>query len=115
MRIELPFPPKELSPNWTGKFRDFLRAKKAYRNLCWGITLEQAGRWRPHPEGTINVVLNIYKPDRRAYDDDNLEGRCKRSRDGVAMALGVNDNRFKVSRVIHDEIIKGGKIVLEFQ
>ena len=115
MRIELRFPPKELNPNWSGSFRQFLRVKMAYRDECYWKTLEQVGRWRPAEHGTIPVTLTIFKPDRRKYDDDNLEGRAKRSRDGVAKALGVDDNRFKVTRVISDEIKKGGMIVFEFE
>jgi crossover junction endodeoxyribonuclease RusA len=115
MRIELPWPPKELSPNYSGTLRSKMRAQKYYRNLCHALTLEQVGRWRPAAEVILPISLSFYQPDRRNYDDDNLESRFKRGRDGVALALKVDDHRFRVTRIIHDEIIKGGKIVLEFK
>jgi crossover junction endodeoxyribonuclease RusA len=114
MRIVLPFPPKELSPNYSGSLRSKMRAIKAYRDLCWGETKDQVKLWRPKSDGVLHVRLEIYKPDRRHYDDDNLEGRCKRARDGVALALGVDDKRFKVVREVSDLVFKGGQIVFLF-
>jgi crossover junction endodeoxyribonuclease RusA len=114
MRIALPWPPKELSPNYNGSLRSKMRAKKVYRILCWAQTKEQVKLWKPAAEGGLPVTLEIYKPSRRRYDDDNLEGWCKRARDGVALALGIDDHRMKVTRWIADDIVPGGRIVFVF-
>lgn len=38
------------------------------------------------------LLLRIFGPMRRAYDSDNLQSAFKAVRDGIAGALGVNDN-----------------------
>ena len=110
MKIEFPWPPKELSPNSTAKLLLKLRAKKVYRQLCWGMTLEpklKAPDTRPLP-----LVITFYPPDRRHRDDDNMIGSFKRGRDGFANALGVDDKHFRPAYHFADPV-PGGKIVVE--
>lgn len=46
-----------------------------------------------NPEEHVTVTLTRIRPSRRiALDDDNLRGSLKAVRDGVADALGIQDN-----------------------
>lgn len=110
MRVEFPWPPKELSPNSTAKLRCKLRAKKSYRQLCWGLTLEakfKAPEARPLP-----LIITFHPPDRRIRDDDNMIGSFKRGRDGFAKAIGVDDHHFQPDYRFADPV-PGGKVVVE--
>ena len=105
--IDLPWPPKELSPNarvhWTKK----AKAAKAYRLECF-ILAKAAGITAP--EGKILWTVEFFPPSRRAYDDDNLLARIKALRDGVADALCVDDRRFVTQFSVSETVIKGGLV-----
>ena len=105
--IDLPWPPKELSPNarvhWTKK----AKAAKAYRLECF-ILAKAAGITAP--EGKILWTVEFFPPSRRAYDDDNLLARMKSARDGIADALGVDDRRFVTQFSVSETVIKGGMV-----
>lgn len=105
--IDLPWPPKELSPNarvhWTKK----AKAAKAYRLECF-ILAKAAGITAP--EGKILWTVEFFPPSRRAYDDDNLLARIKALRDGVADALCVDDRRFVTQFSVSETVIKGGMV-----
>ncbi len=108
--IAFPWPPKELSPNASCKLRDKMRAKKAYRDLCWGMTLEakvQAPSARPLP-----LTITFNPPDRRHRDDDNMIGSFKRGRDGFAKAIRVDDRHFAPTYVFGD-VVPGGRVTVE--
>jgi crossover junction endodeoxyribonuclease RusA len=108
MILELPFPPKELSPNarlhWTAK----ARAVKKYRADCY--LLAKMAKIKIDWEGDIHLFVNFYPPIKRRYDLDNLAARMKAGMDGIADALGVNDVRFRQHPFLHDEVVKGGKV-----
>lgn len=105
--IDLPWPPKELSPNarvhWTKK----AKAAKAYRLECF-ILAKAAGITAP--EGKILLTVEFFPPSRRAYDDDNLLARMKSARDGIADALGVDDRRFVTQFSVSETVVKGGLV-----
>ena len=107
MTVDLPWPPKELSPNarvhWTKK----AKAAKAYRLECF-ILAKAAGITAP--EGKILWTVEFFPPTRRAYDDDNLLARMKSARDGIADALGVDDKRFVTQFSVSETVIKGGLV-----
>ena len=110
--LEFPWPDKILSPNkkshWGPKY---IANKKARENAFW-ITKEQVGihlkceklkaHWVFHPPGNYH------------YDDDNLEGRMKSTRDGVSDALGINDRIWIATKEI-SEVVKPGKVILELR
>lgn len=115
MVIELPWPPKELNPNWTGKLRAKLRAKKAYKHDCFFTAKEALSKhsqllatWHG---SKIALTVDYYPPDRRHRDDDNMVGAFKYGRDMVAMAIGVDDKHFSPVNRFHDPV-KGGKVVV---
>jgi len=110
--IELPWPPKELSQNarlhWVVK----ARAVKKYRADCFLIT--KSMRFKIDWPGPIHIFINFYPPDRRRYDDDGISGRFKAGRDGIAQALGVDDNRFVQHPYLHlgSDAVAGGKVAV---
>jgi len=108
--IILPWPPKELNPNWTGKLRDKLRAKKQYKHDCFWETERQLDR-KIDGSGKVPVQIEFYPPDRRGRDDDNMIGAFKNGRDGMTDAMKINDKMLKPSYSVC-EPVKGGKIVV---
>lgn len=99
LSIALPWPPKELSPNGRKHWRGLAKFKAAYRDTCRIETLLQC---RPDylqlPE-RIHLSMDFVPPDRRRRDRDNLVAAMKSGLDGVADALGINDERFAVLTV----------------
>ncbi len=107
MIVELPFPPSGLSPNARLHWAKKAKAAKAYRTECHLITLESGLRgvdW----SGDIHVWIDFFPPDRRRRDDDNMIAAFKAGRDGIADALGVDDNRFRIHPFVQRET--GGKV-----
>ena len=112
MRIELDWPVKELSQNSRCHWSVKAKATKAYRKACWALT-KQAGiaiDW----EGDIHLWITFYPPNKRRIDDDNLIGRFKAGRDGIADALGIDDSRFRTHPWVSTETRPGGKVVVGF-
>lgn len=55
--------------------------------------------------------LTFYPPSAHKRDDDNLEAAFKAGRDGVAEAMGVDDNRFQVTREVGG-VVSGGCVMV---
>lgn len=102
-RVTLPWPPAELSPNWRGHWAKKARAASRYRMAC-GWACKAAGLRAPDSL-MIALHLEFVQPDRRRRDDDNLVAATKAGRDGIADALGIDDNRFRLQPpVVSSEI-----------
>jgi len=103
----LPWPPPELNPNrrmhWGAKHR----IAKSYRRACFFLT-------RKHgvvaPEGEVLLEREFVPPDNSKRDDDNVLASFKSGRDGIAEALGIDDNRFVTRFRLSDEVVKGGEV-----
>jgi len=52
----------------------------------------------------IALWLDVYPPDRRARDDDNIIASFKAGRDGLALALGIDDKRVVLRPFVKDQI-----------
>lgn len=111
--IVLPWPPKELSPNARVHWAKKSKAAKQYRAECFLLT-KKAGIAAPLAD-EILFALDFVPPDRRKRDDDNLLASCKALRDGVADALGIDDNRFITQLRISRETVKGGEVRVRIQ
>jgi crossover junction endodeoxyribonuclease RusA len=114
MNVELPWPPKELMPNFKRRkhwsvYRPFI---KSYREDCAWLTKKARVRLGV---GDMPILLTITfnPPDRRRRDDDGVIGAFKHGRDGVADALGVDDHLFRPSYDF-GEPVKGGRVVVTF-
>lgn len=90
--IELPWPPKELSPNARTHFHAKARVAKAYRDHAYWIA--KIDPLRLPEDGEINLHLDFYPPDARKRDLDNMLAAAKAGIDGIADAHKVNDQRF---------------------
>ena len=112
MKLILPWPPKELSPNARSHWSKKAKAAKIYRYACHVITLSSGIK---APEGRVLLVLEFVPPSRRAFDDDNLVARFKAGRDGIADALGINDNRFTTQFSLRTEPVEDGAVIVEIR
>lgn len=110
--LTLPWPPAACSPNarvhWTKKSR----AAKAYRAACH-LLAKQASIQAPAGEALL--MIEFVPPDRRRRDDDNLLAMFKAGRDGLADALGIDDNVFATQIRMSKETIKGGAVRVRIQ
>lgn len=89
--IDLPWPPKELSPNQRLHWAKLATVKRKYRSDCNLLTLAAC---KQKLAGRHHLALTFFPPDRRARDRDNLLASMKAGLDGVADALGINDREF---------------------
>ncbi|MEJ2897584.1 endonuclease [Bordetella avium] len=109
--LRLPWPPKELSPNFRGHWAPISRAKKSYRTAA-RLTAMKALR---HAErfdrfGGVRITYEFCPPTARAYDRDNLAARMKAATDGISDALGMNDRGFHFAPVAIGSKEKGGLV-----
>lgn len=99
IEIELPWPPRGLSPN--GSHRHWAvraKAKKRYRNACWTAVRELGlAGILPNGDSPLMVSLTFVPPNRRRRDVDNLIAAMKAGLDGVAEALELDDARFRLA------------------
>ena len=95
MRIVLPWPPSELSPNKRQHWAVTAKAKKYYRTLC-ATEARFQGLDRMAAE-RLHLSLTFYPPTRRAFDLDNLLARMKSGLDGLADVMSVDDSRWSMA------------------
>lgn len=110
--ISLPWPPKELSSNFTGKLRDKLRAKKMHRQAAFWLTKEQRVPCIPD----ASLTFTYYPPDRRARDCQNMPHSVKAAIDGIAAAMKCDDKLFRCRFPdSFAEVVQNGKIIIEIR
>lgn len=109
--IDLPWPPKELSPNARKHWRAISPIKRRYRTACALVTLA-AGQGKL--TGRHSLHIEFFPPNRRPRDRDNLLASIKFGLDGMADALGINDKHFDpVTITMREEI--GPKVRITIQ
>lgn len=108
--LTLPWPPRELSPNSRTHWRKKSPITKAYKHTCWALCKDSGITVPDAPK--IAMWIDFYPPDRRARDDDNMIASFKAGRDGVALALGIDDKRFRCFPHVSDKI--GGVVKVRF-
>lgn len=106
IKLTLPWPPKELSPNARVHWRQRHKHAKSYRQSCFVLTKAAGQAVEP---GKLYFWLTFCPPSRRHYDDDNLLARFKAGRDGVADGLGIDDKNFVTTICIGDPV-PGGEV-----
>lgn len=97
LTLTLSWPSADLSPNARVSPLARARAAKRAKNEAWGLTKALMGSlrivhgaWR----GPVEVFYIFHALQERGRDDDNFIARMKPSRDGIALALGMDDKRF---------------------
>lgn len=114
--IDVPWPLKELSPNWKGHWGKKSKSVKQYRMMCcaYAKNAVTAARYKVRADGDLQLHLDFYPPNKQKRDDDNLVASFKSGRDGIADALGIDDHRFKTSFDVC-EPVKGGAVRVTIQ
>ena len=111
MIVTLPWPDKALSPNSRSRtFHKKARFTKAARSDAHWL-VKAAGVPALPDDGPILLLVTWHPPTRHKIDDDNMTARFKAARDGIADALGVDDNRFR-PEYAWGEPVKGGAVVV---
>lgn len=101
LRIVLPWPDAKLSPNARVHWRTKAPVKKRAREYASYATYAAANiglrelRQRLAGSAPIPVKITFYPPSNHRRDRDNMQASLKHHLDGIADALGVDDNRFR--------------------
>jgi crossover junction endodeoxyribonuclease RusA len=109
--FDLPFPAKILWPNGRGHWAEKARAVKAARQAAWAAALAAGVKSLPlgYP---FAIAVTVYPKTRNAIDADNAVASLKASLDGIADALGVDDQTFDTPTISFGEPVKGGLMTL---
>lgn len=121
MDLQLPWMPKELSPNARVHWSVKARAAKKYRADCRAAAMLAGLHRQPDIEGfrkqnlqtlghKIRLEIDFYKPSNRG-DDDNLEAMFKSGRDGISDAISIDDKCFVAVRNIYSPM-QGGRVIV---
>jgi len=106
-RCTYPWPTKNLSPNarphWAVLARDKAQYRSAWRLLSMEAGVQQFAETWPDGERR-NVHFDFYPPNKRLRDDANCMAAIKSGVDGMADALGIDDQFFRTSYELHDQI-----------
>jgi crossover junction endodeoxyribonuclease RusA len=110
--FDFPYPPRDVSPNARKHWRVKAKATAAYRRDCYVTALAYGAQYLRAKlgEGKIDLRVCVSHPDRRRRDDDNAYSSFKSGRDGLADALGVDDNRFRTTYEVADDPCPGGRV-----
>jgi len=70
---------------------------------------------KPNPDKNIYLIVGFVPPDRRHRDLDNMLAAIKPLLDGVAIAWGVDDRKFRPMQLHVLEPVKNGAILLTWK
>lgn len=107
IRFTLPWPPKNLSPNARAHYMAKARSVRKYRGEA---ALVVGSRLEAFVAPLVSIVFR--PPDKRRRDLDNCLASFKAGLDGIADALGVNDNKFTLKLEMGSPV-KGGDIEVQ--
>lgn len=115
IRIDLPWPPRELHPNARPHYMARARAAKRCRVLGAGLTLA-AGVRRGDADipGELKVTAIFSPPDNRPRDEDGMLSNIKSYLDGIADIVGVDDSKWKIA-IRREPPVKGGAVRIELE
>lgn len=96
LRLELPFPPPQLSPNARVNWREKAAVTASYREACGWVGIaerKKAYLWAGF-DGPVRARVTFVVPNRRKRDTDNLLAMLKPAWDGLvdAGALAGDDS-----------------------
>ena len=102
LRIVLPLPPKELSPNAGKKWPVGMinRITQKAQSDTIALVREQIPRGVPLEQATVTVTFVV--PDQRDRDKDNLVAASKPYMDGLVKAGVIIDDNWKVIRAVYE-------------
>lgn len=113
--IIAPFPDRALSPNARSRtWHKKNRLAQKYKTDCFNAALA-AGIRKIEPQ-PVRITLTFHPPNNNRRDDDNMVASFKSGRDGIALALGIDDSLFDVEKPILGPAIKPhGAVVITVQ
>jgi crossover junction endodeoxyribonuclease RusA len=112
--IWLPWPHKALWPNGRPHWAEKAKQIKLHRAWAFAATRAYVGPDFKHDGGRIAIRLTVHPKERGvAPDRDNCMAACKTYLDGIADALGVNDNLFDPQPVVMAG--RGSHFVIEIE
>ena len=106
--IELPWPPRPLSPNARVHWREKNSIGKKYEEAAHWATLAAGYRDLTHYTGLMLHIV-FHPPSARRADIDNMLASIKKGIDGISKATGVDDAKFEIT-MKRSAPIKGGKV-----
>lgn len=107
----LPFPAKALWPNGRAHWAEKARAVKSHRGTAWAVA-NLNGATRADPEGRVSIAVTVHPKTRHPIDRDNCVASLKSYIDGIADALGVDDQTFDTPSIAFAEPVKGGLLTM---
>ncbi|TGQ11205.1 endodeoxyribonuclease RusA [Mesorhizobium sp. M4B.F.Ca.ET.215.01.1.1] len=115
IRVDLPWPPRELHPNARVHWSKRAKAAKQCRTLGWGMTLT-AGVRRNDPDipQDLKVTAIFSPPDNRRRDVDGMLSSIKSYLDGIADVIGVDDSKWQIA-IRREAPRKGGAVRIELE
>lgn len=100
LELVLPWPSKDLSPNGRVHWSRKAKATKHARQTAVVLAHEAGWRTLHLPAGKLHLWVSFHQaPGKALPDDDNMLGRFKAYRDGIAQVLGIDDKRFISTRL----------------
>ena len=114
LRLELPWPDRRLWPNChlhpLRKYPAQAQAKRDGYYAALAVLQPHRRTWAVNVPLTLE--LTAHPPTIRGYDDDGLIGAFKHYRDGISLALGIDDVKFTTLPVVRGEKRKGGAVIV---
>jgi len=114
--VTLPWPDRTLSPNVRLAWQARQDAKKAARDGAYALAFDAWDHvgiaWRLGP---LAARYELYPPNRRKIDIDNLVAMLKSAQDGVCIALNINDSQIREATYTLLDPVPGGKVVMTIQ
>lgn len=117
IRVELPWPPRELHPNarahWTKKAN---AARKARSDAFWATTevVDYADRCRLHDAFSLLVKVKFCPPDKRRRDVDGMLSNIKAYLDGISDAIEIDDSHWDIA-IQRGEVCPNGGVLVELE
>lgn len=101
LRIELPLPPKELSPNARVHYQVRARATREAKEQVYVAVLEQ-GRQKQFDHATVTVIFVV--PNRRRRDKGNLISSAKAYLDGLVEMGVIPDDKWETIEEVYPPV-----------
>lgn len=113
MKITLSWPVQALWPNRKAHYLRKSDAARVAKNEGYYAT--KAGVWQSFKDhkGNIPLQVTFFPPDARRRDLDGMFSAMKNFLDGIALAIGVDDTRFRPISLDVGEVRKGGAVEVE--
>lgn len=108
-KLTFPWFPRILSPNAREHWSRVAKSKKAYREE-WYLTTKLAFKSQIPTYAPVHLFIEFYPTSKHKQDLDNMLASIKSGLDGLADALGVNDELFTLTICKKPDI--DGKIVV---